>query len=40
MIFVTVRAAILDFPAIVRMIDDYVRFKNVFELEERILTTL
>lgn len=40
MIFVTVRAAVPDFPGIVRIVDDYVKFKNVFELEERILTTL
>jgi hypothetical protein len=40
MIFVTVRAGIVNFPAIVRMVDDYVRFKNVFELEERVITTL
>lgn len=40
MIFVTVRAAVPDFPATVKLIDDYVRSKNVFELEERVLTTL
>lgn len=32
MIFVTVRAAVPDFPATVKLIDDYVRSKNVFEL--------
>jgi hypothetical protein len=40
MIFVTVRAAVTNFPAFVRIVDDYVRFKNVFELEERIITAL
>ena len=30
MIFVTVRAAINNFPIFVKMIDDYVRFKSVF----------
>lgn len=33
MIFVTVKAAILNFPVIVKIIDDYVRSKSVFELE-------
>jgi hypothetical protein len=40
MIFVTVRAAVPNFPVIVKLIDDYVRSKNVFELEERVMTTL
>jgi hypothetical protein len=40
MIFVTVRAAVPNFPVIVKLVDDYVRSKNVFELEERIMTTL
>jgi hypothetical protein len=30
MIFITVRAGIHNFPMIVKIIDDYVRFKNVF----------
>lgn len=40
MIFVTVRAGIPNFPVIVKIIDDYVRSKGVFELEERVMTTL
>jgi len=40
MIFVTVRAGIRNFPVLVKIIDDYVRSKNVFELEERVITTL
>lgn len=40
MIFVTVRAGIRNFPVIVKLIDDYVRSKSVFELEERVITTL
>ena len=40
MIFVTVRAAVPDFPVLVKLIDDYVRLKGVFELEERVMTTL
>lgn len=40
MIFVTARAAIPDLPVYVKLIDDYVRLKGVFELEERVITTL
>jgi hypothetical protein len=40
MIFVTVRAAVPNFPVFVKLLDDYVRSKNVFELEERVMTTL
>jgi len=32
MIFVTVRAGVINFPVIVKLIDDYVRSKGVFEL--------
>jgi hypothetical protein len=40
MIFVTVKANIFNFPAFVKIVDDYIRLKGVFELEERIITTL
>jgi hypothetical protein len=40
MIFVTARASVNNFPAYVKIVDDYVKLKNVFELEERIITTL
>jgi hypothetical protein len=40
MIFVTVRAAVPNFPVLVKLIDDYVRSKDAFELEERVMTTL
>ncbi len=40
MIFVTVRAGVINFPVIVKLIDDYVRSKGVFELQERVMTTL
>ena len=32
MIFVTAKAAVTNFPAFVKMVDDYVRLKGVFEL--------
>ena len=32
MIFVTVRAKIPDLPVFVKLIDDYLRIKGVFEL--------
>jgi len=32
MIFVTVRAKVANFPVLVKLIDDYVRMKGVFEL--------
>lgn len=40
MIFITAKASVLNFPAYVKMVDDYVRLKNIFELEERIIATL
>lgn len=40
MIFVTAKASVHNFPAYVKLVDDYVRLKEVFELEERIITTL
>ncbi len=40
MIFITIRARVKDFPVYVKLIDDYVRLKGVFELEERVMTTL
>ncbi len=40
MIYTTLRANVLNFPAYVKLVDDYVRFKDIFELEERVITTL
>lgn len=40
MIFVVVRAGVNNFPLFAKLVDDYVRFKNIFELEERIITTI
>jgi hypothetical protein len=40
MIFVTARAHLKDFPVYVKVVEDYVKLKNVFELEERVITTL
>lgn len=40
MIFVTARAQVQNFPLYVKIVDDYVKLKNIFELEERIITTL
>jgi hypothetical protein len=37
-IFIVVRAAVKNFPVIIMIIGDYVRFRSVFELEERIMT--
>lgn len=39
MIFVVLRACIVDFPLYVKLVDDYIQIKGVFELEERIITT-
>ncbi len=40
MIYVVAHAQVTDFPVYVKIIDDYVRIKGVFELEERVITTL
>lgn len=40
MIYIVARAAVWNFPALVKIIDDYIRIKGVFELEERVITTL
>lgn len=40
MIFVVARAQVENFPVFVKIIDDYVRTRGVFELEERVVTTL
>lgn len=40
MIFITIRAAVPNFPVIVKLLDDYVRTNSAFEQEERTLATL
>ena len=40
MIYVCAKAQVENFPVYVRLIDDYVRIRDVFEVEERIITTL
>lgn len=40
MIYVAARAQVVDFPVYVKIIDDYVKIRGVFELEERVITTL
>lgn len=40
MIYVVARAQVIDFPVYVRIIDDYIKIRGVFELEERVVTTL
>lgn len=40
MIYIVIRASIKDFPAYVKMVDDYVRTRGTFELEERVVTSL
>lgn len=37
-IFITIRAAVKNFPIWIMLIGDYVRMRSVFELEERIMT--
>jgi len=37
-IFITIKAAIKDFPIYVMIIEDYIRNRSVFELEERNMT--
>lgn len=40
MIFIVAKAEIENFPVYVKVIDDYIRIRGVFELEERVITTL
>lgn len=40
MIFIVAKAEIENFPVYVKIIDDYIRIRGVFELEERVITTL
>ena len=40
MIYVCARAQVDNFPVFVKIVDDYVRIRDIFELEERIVTTL
>lgn len=40
MIYVVAKAQVIDFPVYVKIIDDYVKIKGIFELEERVVTTL
>ena len=40
MIYICAKAQVENFPVYVRLIDDYVRIRDVFEVEERIITTL
>lgn len=40
MIYVVAKAEVDNFPVYVKLIDDYVRSKKTFELEERVITTL
>lgn len=40
MIYIVAKAQVENFPVFVKIIDDYVRIRGVFELEERVTTTL
>jgi hypothetical protein len=40
MIYVAAKAQVDCFPVYVQIVDDYIRIRDTFELEERVITTL